>query len=166
MAAKNMADLIKNIRKQLDATILLVAQDVQEYIQKELDKYYSEYDPAKYIPRTHQLQNCCVVSQPQIINNSIKVDVYLDIESLHYITKGADPFKTVVSADYGLHGGWDIEDKHIVPWEQISPQNTGDVDTGGNGTSIWTVPITEILTTKKIRQWFMEAAKKYGLPLR
>ncbi len=75
-------------------------------------------------------------SLPLIINGKIIIKVYLDIDSLHYDTKGADAFKTVVAANIGLHGGWDVANLQNgqVSWESISG-NTGE--SFGSGTPIW-----------------------------
>ena len=111
---KNLGQFAKALEPKVVATLELVAEDVKKEIDKALEDYYDEYDPSIrasltsfYYHRTDQLKNCCKIWQPKISGNTISIEIYLDIDSLSYDTPGADPYKTVVAANAGLHGGWD-----------------------------------------------------------
>ena len=165
MAAKNMNELVRDIQKYLNDLITLVAKDVEKEIDDALAEYYKEYHP-KHYSRTNQLRNCLRMSKPQITGNNVSIQVYLDIDSLHYSTPGADEYKTVVAADVGLHGGWDVYNQEVVPWEEINPATHGHLGGQYSGTSIWTDPITEIIDKNKIEKWFLQHAKERGLNIK
>ena len=103
--------------------------------------------------------------QTKIINGKISIEVYLDIDSLHYDQKGADAFKTAVSANSGLHGGWDVANLQSgqVSWESISG-NTGE--SFGSGTQIWEEPIRELIDNGKLVTIFKKHAKARGLNIK
>ena len=126
---KNMGQFAKVLEPKIRATLELVAKDVKREINDALQRYYDEYDPAFgklltswFYQRTDQLKNCCKIGKPKIVGNTISVEIYLDIDDLSYSAKGADPFKTVVAANAGLHGGWDIDNLSDgqIAWSAIS----------------------------------------------
>ena len=100
-----------------------------------------------------------------IIINNCSIEIYLDIDSLDYNAKGADPYKTVVAANAGLHGGWDVSDLSLgqIPWSEISG-NTGA--SFGSGTQIWEEPIRELIDNGKLITLFKKCAKQRGLNLK
>lgn len=166
---RNMGEFIKELTPQIKETLILVAEDVKKEIEKYLDNYYSEYDPSEheinsikgwYYNRTYQLLNCCEIGTPKINGNTISIEIYLDIDSLSYPAIGSDPYKTVVSANSGLHGGWDIDTMKQVPWSYISG-NSGAAY--GSGTQIWQEPIEELFDTNKIVEIFKKYARQRGL---
>ncbi len=168
----NFGQFAEMLKPQVVATLELVAQDVKAEIDGALQRYYDEYDPSFgkvltswFYQRTDQLRNCCKIGKPKIVGNTISIEVYLDIDSLSYDTKGADPFKTVVAANAGLHGGWDISDfsQGQVPWSAISSNNGTAY---GSGTQIWEEPIHELLDTGKLVTLFKKCAKARGLNLK
>lgn len=158
---KNFGQLSKALESKIKAILDLVAEDVKKEIDDTLDKYCEEYSPV-YYHRTNQLRNCCKIGKPKISNGNISVEVYLDIDSLKYSTPGADPYKTVVAANSGLHGGWDVS--HLpsgqVPWSAISG-NTGE--SFGSSTQIWEEPISELIDNGKLVTIFKKCAKQRGL---
>lgn len=158
---KNFGQLSKALEAKIMAVLDLVAEDVKKEIDETLDKYYEEYSPI-YYHRTDQLRNCCKIGKPRINNGSISIEVYLDVSSLSYSTLGADPYKTVVAANSGLHGGWDVS--HLpsgqVSWSAISG-NTGE--SFGSGTQIWEEPINELIDNGKLITIFKKCAKQRGL---
>lgn len=164
--AKNINELIKELQAELNKIIELIAQDVENEIDNALSIYYQEYHPKRYIPRTYQLRNCCHISAPKITGNSISIEVYLDISSLNYTQKGADPYKTVVAADVGLHGGYDITEEKIIPWKEIDPASHSLTGSEYSGTSIWTDPIEDMIKNRWIQEWFIEHARKRGLTIK
>ncbi len=115
--------------------------------------------------RTDQLRNCCKIGKPKISNGKIGIEVYLDINSLNYTTPGADPYKSLVAANSGLHGGFDISNISAgqVPWSSISG-NTGD--RFGTGTQIWEEPMRELIENGKLVTIFKRCAKQRGLNLK
>lgn len=169
---KNLGQFAKALEPKIIATLELVAEDVKQEIDDYLQEYYDEYDPAFgkllisfFYQRTYQLKNCCKIGKPQISNGKISIEVYLDIDSLGYNTKGADAFKTVVAANAGLHGGWDIENLHDgqIAWSAISG-NTGE--SFGSGIQIWEEPMQELIDNGKLVTIFKKHAKARGLNLK
>ena len=162
---KNMSQLVKALEPKIIATLELVAEDVKHEIDTALDEYYSEYKPL-YYHRTDQLRNCCKIGKPKIINGNIGIEVYLDISSLKYRTKGADPYKTIRAGDSGLHGGIDPSNPHggQVPWSIVGSGNIGD--RYGSGTRIWSEPIEELIDNGKLITIFKKCAKQRGLNIR
>ncbi len=171
-AIKNMGQFAKALEPKIVSTLELVAKDVKHEIDDYLQQYYDEYDPSFgklltswFYQRTDQLRNCCKIGKPKISNGKISIEVYLDIDSLNYDTPGADPYKTVVSANAGLHGGWDMEylSSGQVSWSAISG-NTGE--SFGSGTQIWEEPIRELIDNGKLITIFKKHAKARGLNLK
>ncbi len=169
---KNLGQFAKALEPKIIATLEAVAEDTKREIDKYLQAYYDEYDPLLggllgrfFYQRTYQLRDCCKIGKPKIINGKISIEVYLDIDSLHYDQKGADVFKTAVSANSGLHGGWDVANLQSgqVSWESISG-NTGE--SFGSGTQIWEEPIRELIDNGKLVTIFKKHAKARGLNLR
>lgn len=167
---KNLGQFAKALEPKVVATLELVAEDVKKEIDKALEDYYDEYDPSIrasltsfYYHRTDQLKNCCKIGQPKISGNTISIEIYLDIDSLSYNTPGADPYKTVVAANSGLHGGWDIGEMVQIPWSMIS---NNDGTSYGNGTQIWEEPIRELIDNGKLITLFKKCAKQRGLNLK
>ena len=169
---KNLNQLTKALEPKIIATLELVAEDVKQEIDEYLQQYYDEYDPAfgklltsLFYQRTDQLKNCCKISRPQINNGKISAKVYLDIDSLNYSTPEADSYKTVVAANAGLHGGWDIS--HLssgqISWSAISG-NTGE--RWGSGTQIWEEPMKELIDNGKLITIFKKCAKQRGLNIK
>lgn len=155
--------IIAKIEKLLDT----VAEKVKERIDEELERYYDDYDPAwtsftrKYFyNRTYQLRNACKISPINKGLNEMSVEIYIDVNSLNYSTPGADPWKTVVAANSGLHGGWVINNGKAdrqIPWEDLNDDsNYGNV-------RIWDTPMEELLDSRKLRDIFIDEAKKLGL---
>lgn len=161
---KNLGQFAKALEPKIIAILDLVAEDVKKEIDEALDEYCEEYSPV-YYHRTDQLRNCCKIGKPYISNGNISVEVYLDIDSLKYNTPGADPYKTMVAADSGLHGGFDIENLSDgqVPWAAISG-NTGE--RFGSGTQIWEEPMQELIDNGKLIAMFKKHAQAYGLNLK
>ena len=167
---KNMGQFAKALEPKVIATLELVAEDVKKEIDKALQDYYDEYDPSVrasitsfYYHRTDQLKNCCKIGQPKISGNTISIEIYLDIDSLSYNTPGADPYKTVVAANSGLHGGWDVSTMEQIPWSVISGNNGTSY---GSGTQIWEEPIRELIDNGKLITLFKKCAKQRGLNLK
>lgn len=169
---KNLGQFAKALEPKVVATLELVAEDVKKEIDDALQRYYDEYDPAFgklltswFYQRTDQLKNCCKIGKPKISGNTISIEIYLDIDSLSYDTHGADPYKTVVAANAGLHGGWDVSDLSLgqFPWSEISG-NTGA--SFGSGTQIWEEPMRELFDNGKLITLFKKCAKQRGLNLK
>lgn len=174
-----MAQEIRNIKQILEAleskivSILeLVAEDVKHEVDDYLQQYYDEYDPAFgksmsswFYHRTDQLRNCCKIEKPKISNGKIGIEVYLDVNSLNYTTPGADPYKSLVAGNAGLHGGWNPS--YLiggqVPWSAIS-DNTGD--RFGTGTQIWEEPMRKLVESGKLVEIFKKCAKQRGLNIK
>lgn len=161
---KNMNDLAKVLEPKIKATLELVAEDVKKEIDESLDEYYSEYSPI-YYSRTDQLRDCCKIGKTKMNGNKLSIEVYLDVDSLHYTAKGADPYKTVVSAGAGLHGGIDPANSHggQIPWDQIS---NNDGSRHGSGTQIWEKPMQELIDNGKLIELFKKHAKARGLNIK
>ena len=169
---KNLGQFAKALEPKVIATLEAVAEDTKKEIDEYLQAYYDEYDPMLggllgrfFYQRTYQLIDCCKIGKPKISNGKISIEVYLDIDSLSYSTPGADAFKTVVSANAGLHGGWDISNLQSgqVSWSSIS-SNTGE--SFGSGTQIWEEPIKELIDNGKLVTIFKKHAKAHGLNLK
>lgn len=171
---KNLGQFAEVLKPKVVATLQLVAQDVKQEIDESLQRYYDEYEPEPDDPygqaykqfwyhRTYQLLDCCVIGTPKIKGNTISIEIYLDIDSLTYNTKGADPYKTVVAANAGLHGGFNIETMYQVPWS-IVESNNGTAY--GNGTQIWEEPMKELFTKGKLIESFKRHAKARGLNIK
>lgn len=168
----NFGDFAKALKPQVVATLEKVADDVKKEIDKAIDKYYSEYDPSArqivgryWYKRTDQLRNCCKIGQPKTSGNTITIEVYLDIDSLNYESPGADAYKTVVAANAGLHGGWDVSSfvKGQTTWGSIADN---DGSRWGSGTQIWEEPMNELFEGDKIVTLFKKYAKAHGLNLK
>lgn len=169
---KNMGQFAEILKSQVVATLDLVAQDVKSEIDDALERYYDEYDPefgimltSLWYQRTYQLRNCCKIGQPKIVGNTVSIEIYLDIDDLSYSAKGADPFKTVVAANAGLHGGWNVDDLPLgqVPWSSISGN---DGTAYGSGTQIWEEPMKELFDNGKLVTLFKKCAKARGLNIK
>ena len=171
---KNMGQFAKALEPKVVATLELVAEDVKKEIDKALEDYYDEYDPMPYDDdailmktywyyRTEQLLNCCRIGTPKISGNTISIEIYLDIDSLQYDAPGADPYKTVVAANSGLHGGWDVGEMEQIPWSMIS---NNDGTSYGNGTQIWEEPIRELIDNGKLITLFKKCARQHGLNIK
>lgn len=169
---KNLGQFAKALKPKIIAALELAAEDTKQEIDDYLQAYYDEYDPAfgkslseLFYHRTKQLLNCCKIREAQISNEKISIEVYLDIDSLSYDTVGAEPYKTLVAANSGLHGGWNVS--HLssgqVSWSAIS-SNTGE--SWGSGTQIWKEPITELIDNGKLITIFKKHAKTHGLNLK
>lgn len=161
---KNMNDLAKALDQKIKATLELVAEDVKKEIDDTLDEYYTEYSPI-YYSRTDQLRDCCKIGKTKMNGNRISIEVYLDVDSLNYRTKGADPYKTLVSANSSLHGGWNPSDTSSgqVPWSVIS---SNDGTSYGSGTQIWEEPMRELIDNGKLIELFKKHAKQRGLNIK
>ena len=161
---KNINDLAKVLEPKIKATLELVAEDVKKEINDSLDEYYSEYSPI-YYSRTDQLRDCCKIGKTKMNGNKISIEVYLDADSLNYRTKGADPYKTVVAANTGLHGGFDPSNTSVgqVPWDVIS---SNDGSRHGSGTQIWEEPMHELFDNGKLVELFKKHAKKHELNIK
>lgn len=166
---KNMNDLKKALMSKINTTLELVAEDVKKEIDEYLQQYYDEYNPAEgksmssyFYHRTEQLRNCCKIGETEIVNGTARIKVYLDIDSLNYTTPGADPYKTVVAANSGLHGGWNPSDISggQIPWSTIS---SNDGTSYGTGTQIWEEPMNELIHNGKLISIFKKCAKQRGL---
>ena len=171
---KNLGQFAKALEPKVVATLELVAEDVKKEIDKAIDDYYDEYDPNPYSEgrlaykkywynRTYQLKDCCKIGKPKISGNTISIEIYLDIDSLQYDAPGADPYKTVVAANSGLHGGWDVSTMEQIPWSMIS---NNDGTSYGNGTQIWEEPIRELIDNGKLITLFKKCAKQRGLNIK
>ena len=169
---KNMGQFAKALEPKVVATLELVAEDVKKEIDEALQRYYDEYDPAFgkmltswFYQRTDQLKNCCKIGQPKISGNTFSIEIYLDIDSLSYDTPGADPYKTAVAANAGLHGGWDTSNfaSGQVTWGSISDN---DGTKWGSGTQIWEEPIRELIDNGKLITLFKKCAKQHGLNIK
>lgn len=171
---KDIGGFAKALAPNIKEILVLVAEDVKEEVDKTIDDYYSEYDPNPYnedkltykkywYNRTYQLRDCCKIGQPKISGNIISIEIYLDIESLNYNTPGSDPYKTVVAANAGLHGGWDVGSMMRVPWSSISSNSGAPY---GNGTQIWEEPIRDLLDTGKLVIMFKKYANQRGLKIK
>lgn len=156
---KNLDQLAKMLKPKISTTLELVEKKVKSEIDETLGEYYEEYSPI-YYHRTNQLKNCCKIGKPKLHNGKVNIEVYLDINSLKYVNTGAEPYKTVVSAIAGLHGGWDTSDlsKGQVPWEKIS-SNLGK----GFGSQ---EPMQELIDNEKLISMFKKHAQVCGLNLK
>ena len=161
---KNLNDLAKALESNIKATLELVAKDVKKEIDDTLDEYYSEYLPI-YYSRTEQMRDCCKIGKTKMNGNRISIEVYLDVDSLHYRTKGADPYKSLISANSGLHGGFDPSNTSAgqVPWDVIS---SNDGSRHGSGTQIWEEPMQELIDNGKLIELFKKHAKARGLNIK
>lgn len=161
---KNLNDLAKALEPKIKATLELVAEDVKKEIDDALKEYYSEYSPI-YYSRTDQLRDCIKIGKTKMNGNRISIEVYLDIDSLHYTTKGADPYKTIVAANSSLHGGIDPANPHggQIPWDQIS---SNDGSRHGSGIQIWEEPMQELIDNGKLIELFKKHAKARGLNIK
>ena len=169
---KNMSDLSKALEPKINKILDAVAEDVKKEIDDTLSAYYDEYDPALgklltsyFYQRTYQLRNSCKIGKATNSGNKLQIKIYLDIGSLDYPSKGADPYKTVVAANAGLHGGWDIDNisSGQVPWSAIS-SNSGE--SYGAGTQIWEEPMKELFDNGKLVSLFKKHAKAHGLNIK
>ena len=169
---KNLGQFAKALEPKVIATLELVVQDVKAEIDDALQRYYDEYDPtvgktlaSLWYDRTDKLKNCCKIGKPKIVGNTISIEIYLDIDSLDYDTKGADSYKTVVAANAGLHGGWDVSNfaSGQVTWGSISDN---DGSSWGSGTQIWEEPMQELFGNGKLITLFKKHAKARGLNLK
>lgn len=169
---KNLGQFAKALEPKIIATLEAVAEDTKREIDDYLQAYYDEYDPAFgkslsefFYHRTKQLLNCCKMGKPQIINGKISIEVYLDINSLHYNSNGAVAYKTVYAANAGLHGGYNISDmkKGQIPWSKIHNQS---VKRFGSGTQIWEEPMRELIDNGKLVTIFRKHAKARELNLK
>ncbi len=162
---KNMSDLSKALEPKINKILDAVAEDVKAEIDTALNDYYDEYDPVYYTPRTDQLRNCCKISGIKQNGGKLNIEIYLDVDSLHYSTNGADPYKTVVAANAGLHGGWDVDNTSSgqVSWSAIS-SNSGEAY--GAGTQIWEEPMRELFDNGKLIALFKKHAKAHGLNIK
>lgn len=169
---KNLGQFAKALEPKVIATLEAVAEDTKREIDNYLQAYYDEYDPLLggllgrfFYQRTYQLRDCCKIGKPKIINGKISIEVYLDIGSLSYDTLEADPYKTVVAGNAGLHGGFDISNISAgqVPWSAISG-NTGNKF--GTGTQIWEEPMRELIENGKLVTIFKKCAKQRGLNIK
>ena len=167
---KNLGQFAKVLEPKVVATLELVAEDVKKEIDEALQRYYDEYDPtfgkmltSWFYQRTDQLKNCCKIGKPKINGNTISIEIYLDIDSLSYNTPGADPYKTVVAANSGLHGGWDVSTMEQIPWSVISGN---DGTSHGSGTQIWEEPIRELIDNGKLIILFKKCARQHGLNIK
>ena len=167
---KNLGQFAKALEPKVVATLELVAEDVKKEIDEALQRYYDEYDPtfgkmltSWFYQRTDQLKNCCKIGKPKINGNTISIEIYLDIDSLSYNTPGADPYKTVVAANSGLHGGWDVSTMEQIPWSVISGN---DGTSHGSGTQIWEEPIRELIDNGKLITLFKKCARQHGLNIK
>lgn len=169
------AQLSKAIISQFEIVLNKVSDKVKERVDQSLEQYYDEYHPEEreqyttyFYHRTNQLRKCCKISPIIKGLNNITVEIYLDVDSLSYTNKGADPWKTVVSADAGLHGGWDFmnpkndDGSNKDVFYQIPFSSLND-DSDYEGTRIWHDPMEELLKGGKLRRYFLEEAKKLGL---
>lgn len=161
---KNLKDLLKAFEPKIKATLELVAEDVKKEIDDALDEYYSEYSPL-YYSRTDQLRDCCKIGKTKMNGNKISIEVYLDVDSLNYRTKGTDPYKSLVSGNTGLHGGFDPSNTSAgqVPWDVIS---SNDGSRHGSGTQIWKEPMQELIDNGKLVELFKKHAKARGLNIK
>ena len=161
---KNLNDLAKALEPKIKATLEFVADDVKKEINDTLDEYYTEYSPI-YYSRTEQMRDCCKIGKTKMNGNRISIEVYLDVDSLHYRTKGADPYKSLVSANSGLHGGFDPSNTSSgqVPWDVISSNNGSR---HGSGTQIWEEPMQELIDNGKLVELFKKYAKARGLNIK
>ena len=168
----NMNDLSKVLKPKIKEILDIVAEEVKEEIDDALKDYYDEYNPASgklltshFYERTYQLRNSCKIGKVTSQGNKIQIEVYLDIGSLNYRSKGADPYKTAVAANAGLHGGWDIDNMSggQVPWNAIS---NNDGTAYGSGTQIWEEPMQELFDDGKLIALFKKHAKAHGLNIK
>ena len=161
---KNLKELSKALEPKIKATLELVADDVKQEINDALGEYYDEYSPI-YYSRTDQLRDCCKIGKMKMNGNKISIEIYLDADSLNYRTKGADPYKSLVSANSGLHGGFDPSNTSAgqVPWDVIS---SNDGSRHGSGTQIWEEPMQELIDNGKLVELFKKHAKARGLNIK
>lgn len=169
---KNLNYLAAALKPKILSLLDASAENAKQKIYDHLRQYYDEYDPSSrathtdfYYRRTRQLRNCCKIGEPQVDSGKISIHVYLDTGALNYATEGADPYKTAVAANSGLHGGWDVS--HLsdgqVPWSAISG-NTGDMF--GTGTRIWEEPMRELIEKGKLVAIFKKCARQRGLNIK
>lgn len=169
---KNLGHFAEVLKPKVMATLEKVAEDVKKEIDEALQRYYDGYDPVLgkmltswFYQRTDQLKNCCKIGKVTTTGNTIGIEIYLDIDSLSYSAKNADPYKTVVAANAGLHGGWDVSDLSLgqVPWSSISGN---DGSSHGSGTQIWEEPMSDLFDGGKLITLFKKHAKSHGLNLK
>jgi hypothetical protein len=167
--------LSKAIISQCEIMLNKVAVKVKERVDLALEQYYDEYHPEArseyttlYYHRTNQLRKCCKIKPIIKGLNNITVEIYLDVESLDYSAEGADHWKTVIAADAGLHGGFEFMNKknddgsNKEMFFQI-PFSSLNEDSDYKGTRIWHDPMEELLNGGKLRQYFLEEARKLNL---
>lgn len=161
---KNMNDLAMALEPKIKATLELVAEDVKKEIDNALGDYYDEYSPL-YYSRTEQLRDCCKIGKIQMNGKQFSIEIYLDVDSLNYRSKGADPYKSLISANAGLHGGFNPSNTSAgqVPWERIG---SNDGSPYGSGTQIWEEPMEELFDNRKLIASFKKHAKAHGLNIK
>ena len=161
---RTISELSTALTPKISAILDSVARDVKSEIDDTLGEYYREYTPI-YYNRTDQLRDCCKIGKVTKQSNSVVVEVYLDIDSLEYRARGADPYKTVVAANSGLHGGFDPNNVSLgqVPWDIIR-SNTGTPY--GGGTQIWEKPMQRLLNDREIVALFKKHALSHGIKIK
>ena len=166
-----MEQLNSILHSKISTVLELVSEDVKKEVDKYLQQYYDEYDPSfgksmydLFYHRTNQLRRCCKIKNFKSVGNITSVEIYLDLDSLNYVSQGADAYKSIVSANAGLHGGYDIANisNGQVSWSKISG-NTGA--SYGSGTQIWKEPVTELINKGKLIEIFKRCAKQRGLKI-
>lgn len=162
---KNLKELSMALESKIKAALELVAEDVKKEIDELLKEYYSEYSPI-YYSRTDQLRDCCKIGKTKMNGNKISIEVYLDVDSLNYRAKGADPYKTIRAGNAGLHGGYDPSDVSAgqVPWSIVGSGNIGEQY--GSGTQIWSEPMEELIDNGKLVELFKKHSKTRGLNIK
>lgn len=166
---KSVDELANAVAKRfVEKVLVAVAKDVQKEIDESLESYYDEYDPSEgkdetdvFYRRTYQLRNSCKIGKVTHNGDKLNIDVFIDIDSLHYEDPHADPYKTVRAAQAGLHGGWDYEEGKKVSWKRVASANFRDKI--GPGTQIWSEPMGRLFDDGKLIQLFVKHARKYGL---
>ena len=169
---KSLDQMTDIVILKIESILNKVADKVKARVDQELETYYAEYNPeimygmkTFYYDRTNQLRDCCKIKPIKKSGNNISIEIYLDIESLNYSTVGADPYKTVMAANSGLHGGWIVH--HGVATEQVPYSELGEGSNYGDvgGARIWANPMEEMFKGGKLREMFIKYAKESGLNL-
>lgn len=108
------------LRAELESYMNIAGARVWKLIDDAIKRYYDNYTPERY-EREYQFYRSCIKTQPKWVGNTIKVEIYIDYNSMVYKPrnemKERPSGKQVVDwANAGLHGGLDVGDDERF-WE-------------------------------------------------
>lgn len=115
-ALKTYSALVADINKKTEKAVKMTADQMQEKLKECIEeKYYDEYDPTSYIPRTYKFLNSAVAKMLGQSSASIGIDeAYFDYEypARYKLQDGSSGHWTgedqVMMASQGYHGTYYI----------------------------------------------------------